>query len=103
ITGIAPSQGKYVINVCIDEWRSGIKISEHRKDFILRVQDCQRASAGLQPGYITCDGYTMTFQNLSNSPLVNSWYWDFGVQPVQRILHPSNAPLLLTLIRGVIC
>src|SRR2546421_797904 len=79
IQGVAPDQGKYVINVCIDEWRSGIKISEHRKDFILRVQNCQRASAGLQPGYITCDGYTMTFENLSNSPLVNSWYWDFGV------------------------
>ncbi len=78
IQGVAPDAGKYVINVCIDEWRNGVKISEHRKDFILRVQACQRASAGLQPDYLTCDGFTMTFQNLSNSPQVTSWYWDFG-------------------------
>ena len=78
ITGVAPDQGKYVINVCIEEWRGGVRISEHRKDFILRVQNCQMPSAGLSPSYLTCDGFTMTFQNLTNSPLVNSWYWDFG-------------------------
>ncbi len=79
IRGVAPASGKYVINVCIDEWRSGVKISEHRKDFIMRVENCQVASAGLEPSYITCDGYTLSFENLSNSPLVQSWYWDFGV------------------------
>jgi PKD repeat protein len=80
ISGIAPGVGKYVINVCIDEWRQGVKISEHRKDFTLKVENCQVADAALQPSYITCDGYTMTFENISQSPLIETWYWDFGVQ-----------------------
>ena len=79
ISGIAPGQGKYVINVCISEWRDGVRIGEHRKDFTLTVANCQVADASLQPDYITCDGFTMTFQNLTNSSLVQSWYWDFGV------------------------
>lgn len=79
ITGIAPPAGKYVINVCISEWRKGVRISEHRKDFTLRVESCQIADASLKPDYITCDGFTLSFQNLVTSPLINSWYWDFGV------------------------
>ena len=92
ISGLAPLEGKYVINVCIDEYRSGVKISEHRKDFILRVQNCQKASAGLQPDYLTCDGFTMTFQNLANSPLVTSWYWDFGVPAITTDTSTSPNP-----------
>lgn len=88
ITGIAPASGRYVINVCIDEWRKGVKISEHRKDFTLRVESCNIAGASLQPDYLTCDGYTLTFQNLSTSPLVNSWYWDFGFS------GPNNTSVL---------
>ncbi|HEY0677181.1 MAG TPA: PKD domain-containing protein [Chitinophagaceae bacterium] len=80
ISGLAPGAGKYVINVCIDEWRNGVKISEHRKDFTLRVESCVVADAALNPSYITCDGYTMGFENLTNSPLIETWYWDFGVQ-----------------------
>ncbi|HKP32749.1 MAG TPA: PKD domain-containing protein [Chitinophagaceae bacterium] len=92
ITGIAPAQGKYVVNVCIDEIRGGVKISEHRKDFILEVKNCQIASAGLQPQYLTCDGFTMNFENLSNSPLINSWYWDFGVNPVSTDTSTQQFP-----------
>ena len=90
INGVAPNEGKYVVNVCIDEWRNGIKIGEHRKDFILRVQNCQRPSAGLQPNYLTCDGFSMTFQNLTNSPLITSWYWDFGDGSTSTSQVPSH-------------
>jgi gliding motility-associated-like protein len=79
ISGVAPNQGKYVINVCISEWRNGVRIGEHRKDFTLRIENCQVADASLEPSYITCDGFTLAFQNLTNSSLVQSWYWDFGV------------------------
>lgn len=79
ISGIAPAAGKYVVNVCIDEWRQGVKISEHRKDFTVRVESCQVADAALEPSYITCDGFTMNFENLTTSPLIETWYWDFGV------------------------
>jgi gliding motility-associated-like protein len=92
ITGIAPPVGKYVVNVCISEWRKGVKISEHRKDFTLRVENCQVADASLRPDYITCDGFTMSFANLTNSPLVTSWYWDFGVSSMTTDTSTQSTP-----------
>lgn len=92
ITGVAPSPGKYVINVCIDEWRNNVKIGEHRKDFILEVKSCNIAGAALAPEYITCDGLTLTFQNQSNSPLVNSWTWDFGISGTDTDISTEERP-----------
>lgn len=78
ISGIAPVNGFYVVNVCITEWRNGVAISEHRKDFTLRVSDCALTGASLKPSYITCDGFTMSFQNESTSSNITGYLWDFG-------------------------
>ncbi|MES2848476.1 MAG: PKD domain-containing protein [Bacteroidota bacterium] len=79
ISGIAPAQsGAYVINVIVSEWRNGRRIAEHRKDFILEVEDCDIPSARLTPQDETCDGFTRHFTNQSNAN-VSSWYWDFGI------------------------
>ncbi|HSU29329.1 MAG TPA: PKD domain-containing protein, partial [Chitinophagaceae bacterium] len=79
ITGIAPDAGIYVVTVCVTETRNGVVIATQRKDLQIKVGDCDVARALLNPQYITCDGFTMTFQNLSTSPLINSYFWDFGV------------------------
>jgi gliding motility-associated-like protein len=79
ISGIAPAAGIYVVTVCVSEIRNGIIIAVQRKDLQIKVGDCNLVSANLKPQYITCDGFTMDFQNLSNSPLINSYFWDFGV------------------------
>lgn len=80
ISGTAPPvAGKYVVNVCVNEWRNGSVISTCRKDFILTVGSCDIPKAILDPGYVTCDGYTLQFQNKSTSPNINSYFWDFGV------------------------
>lgn len=78
ITGTAPSTGAYVINVCVSEFRKGEIISVHRKDFMVRVGDCDFAAAELKPSYITCDGFTLQFQNESTSSNIHSYYWNFG-------------------------
>jgi gliding motility-associated-like protein len=78
ITGIAPAQGIYVVTVCVNEIRNGVVIATQRKDLQIKAGDCDVASATLDPQYITCDGFTMDFVNLSNSPLINSYFWDFG-------------------------
>jgi len=80
ITGVAPAAGIYVVTVCVNEIRNGIVIATQRKDLQIKVGDCNVARALLNPQYITCDGFTMSFSNLSNSPLINSYYWDFGVK-----------------------
>ena len=81
ISGVAPSGGDYVVCVLVREYRSGIQISAHRKDFIIHVDDrCDFPSADLNPNYITCNGFDFSFHNeAASSPLIHSYYWDFGV------------------------
>jgi gliding motility-associated-like protein len=78
ISGIAPPVGDYIISVDIAEYRGGKMISMHRKDFNINVSDCDVAGAILKPGYINCDDFTYTFENLNNSPLNKTFLWEFG-------------------------
>ncbi len=81
ISGIAPRGGDYVVCVLVKEYRAGSLVSTHRKDFIIHVDDrCDFPSADLNPNYITCNGFDFSFHNLaSSSPLIHSYFWDFGV------------------------
>jgi gliding motility-associated-like protein len=98
ISGIAPINGVinpngasfWVISVCITEWRKGVAISIHRKDFILRISDCDFADAELPVDNRTCDGFSYTFSNLTNSPEIKTWSWDFGVPGI--LSDTSNKP-----------
>jgi gliding motility-associated-like protein len=78
ISGKAPGAGRYVVNVCITEWRNRQPIRQHRKDFTLIVANCSVVGAELKPSYITCDGFTLSFENESTSPGITSYLWDFG-------------------------
>ena len=79
ISGDAPSvPGKYVVNVAATEWRNGVILNVHRKDFILTIGNCDFAAADLKPSYLSCDGFTLTFQNESTSSGIHSYLWDFG-------------------------
>jgi gliding motility-associated-like protein len=79
ISGTAPNAGIYVITVAVVERRNGKIINVHRKDLHLKIANCQVAAADLEPSYITCDGLTLNFFNKSNSPLIKSYEWDFGI------------------------
>ncbi len=79
ISGVAPVQGVYALTVAVIERRNGKLINVHRKDLHLQVSNCTIAKAELNANYINCEGSTLNFQNLSNSPLIKSYNWDFGV------------------------
>jgi len=79
ISGIAPAVGSYVIAVCVNEWRNGIIINTQRKDFILKVGDCDFVAAALPLSATYCDDFITSFANLTPSSLINTWFWDFGV------------------------
>lgn len=79
VSGIAPNAGIYVITVAVVERRNGVIINRHRKDIHIKVAACTIAAADLQPEYVTCDGFTLTFQNRSSSSLIKTYFWDFGV------------------------
>lgn len=78
ISGIAPGEGTYVVNVCITEWRNGKAFTEHRKDFILKVQNCDIIEAVLPEKTIQCKDFTVHFENLSTSSSITSYQWNFG-------------------------
>ena len=79
ISGIAPGiPGDYVVAVCASEFRNGVKIGETKKEIHIQVADCSLSAADLRPTYISCNGFTLTFQNES-SGAVSSYLWDFGV------------------------
>lgn len=91
ISGTAPIAGRYVVTVCVSEWRGGKIISVTRKDFTLRIGDCELSAASLKPSYISCDGYNWKFQNESPSPGITSYAWDFGVpsDPAAKSTQPT--------------
>lgn len=78
INGIAPPEGQYVVNVCVTEWRNGIAISQHRKDFILKVQNCDFIEAILPDRIIQCKDSIVHFENQSTSSSITSYLWTFG-------------------------
>ena len=78
ISGKSPAEGIYVVTVCVSEIRNGKVIAVQRKDLQIKAGGCDIAKAQLNPEYISCDGFTLTFNNISSSPLINSYYWEFG-------------------------
>jgi gliding motility-associated-like protein len=99
ISGIAPGQGQYVVNVCITEWRNGKAFTEHRKDFILKIQECDIIEAVLPEKIIQCDNFSVFFENQSTSSFITSYSWDFGIpgapgntssSPTQMFTYPDT-------------
>jgi gliding motility-associated-like protein len=83
ISGSTPNLGAganeiFAITVLVSEYRNGVKIGEHFKDLQIRVVDCQIPTALLNPDFITCDGFTLTFQNNAVNNPQPGFYWDFG-------------------------
>jgi gliding motility-associated-like protein len=110
ISGFAPpNPGRYVICVCVSEYRDGVLIGNHRKDFILTISSCSLASASLKPDYITCDGFTLNFQNQDGAN-IQTYYWDFGDGDTSTLPTPPHTYrdtgtyiLKLVVNRGLAC
>jgi gliding motility-associated-like protein len=79
ITGVPPARGNYLVTICVSELRNGVVIATQRKNMQITAANCQIAQASLQLQYSNCKNFTVNFKNLSNSPLVTSYFWDFGI------------------------
>lgn len=75
ISGTAPDEGRYVVNVCVSEFRNGKLINQHRKDFLLRVQSCDIIEAALPDKITNCNNYFVHFEDLSSSSAILSYQW----------------------------
>ncbi|HTE24908.1 PKD domain-containing protein [Flavitalea sp.] len=80
IAGVAPRGGDYVMSVLVREWRHGKMISDHRKDFNIKVDErCDLAAALLKPTYSSCEDFTFDFRNEApSSSLIHTYTWEFG-------------------------
>lgn len=86
ITGIAPSEGTYVVTVCVQEIRDNKVIAVQRKDLQIKIASCNIAAASIPPAYMLCDStQTISLVNNSNSPLINSYNWE--------IINPAGATI----------
>ena len=115
ISGLAPSSpGEYVITVCVSEYRGNVLIGTTRKELHIKVGDCVPIKASLNPQYVTCDGFTLTFQNNATSSEIKTYFWDFGVPaetsdvsdlPVASYTYPDTGVYQIKLVvnRGLAC
>ena len=92
ITGRAPQTGRYVVAVNVKEWRNGVLINNHRKDFILSVQQCDYVSAELPEYRVDCNDLTVEFENASFSSLITSYSWSFGDPTTTSDVSTSPMP-----------
>jgi gliding motility-associated-like protein len=92
ITGVAPIKGIYVVSVGVIERRNGKIINIHRKDLHLKIGDCSVANADLSPTFLTCNGLDLTFKNLSSSPLIKTYDWDFGIPNTTSDISKDPSP-----------
>lgn len=77
ISGIAPAAGKYVVTVCVNEFRNGKKIGTLRKDFHINITSCvKQSNASMPEKYADCSSLTVTLIN--NSTLGKPYRWEFG-------------------------
>lgn len=96
ISGIAPSLiGTYVVAVAVNEYRKGVFIGTARKEIHIDVASCNPLTPSLDPDYLTCDGFTMTFSNKSSNPPGVDYFWDFGdaksgIQNTSTLPNPTH-------------
>jgi gliding motility-associated-like protein len=96
ISGIAPPNNtglpqEYVITVCVDEIKNGVKIASTRKELHIKVGSCNLVGASLKPEYINCKTPSVTFSNLTPAG-ITSHFWDFGVSNVTTDTSSLAAP-----------
>lgn len=111
ISGIAPDEGVYVVTVCVDEYRNGVRIATQKKDLQIKVGDCNAVDADLRPEYVSCDDFNYTFFNEAPpNPLTQTYYWDFGdggtstdESPTHQYLDTGIYNIKLVINRGLDC
>lgn len=74
--------GQFVVGICVKEYRNGVYLGTHLRDFQFNVVDCQPTVVSAIPSLINnCSGFSFVFQNFSTGPITH-YHWDFGIPGV---------------------
>lgn len=81
LTGKPNLIGQYVVSVCVQEYKGGVLINTHFRDFQFNVVPCiVQVASDFADQIIKCQGSSITFTNQSYGNLGGLTYaWDFGV------------------------
>lgn len=83
LDGVPTVNGQWVVGVCVSEYRNGVLIGTHHRDFQFNVTPCPYALHSNvidQSASQICSGTTISFSNGSTSSTnsIFSYFWDFG-------------------------
>lgn len=108
LTGTPTIPGKYVMGVCVREYRDGVLIATIIRDFMFNVVTCSpEVVAAVIPQEEPCQGMTIQFDNDSFN--ADEWIWDFGVDGTEDDISfeenpiftfPDTGVYVITLIAG---
>lgn len=96
ISGVPNKVGRFVVGVCVDEYRAGIKLSTIKRDFQFNVEDCDPTVTALIDGgdtlvitapntyYISaCGAKDLYIENKSlDQQFINKFEWRFDLNGV---------------------
>ena len=78
LSGLPAEEGQYVVGICVKEFRGGVQIGTHYRDFQFNVVNCDKSIvAATTASVINCSDFTITFDNTSAGTV--NFFWDFGV------------------------
>jgi gliding motility-associated-like protein len=76
LSGTPPYVGQFVLGIAVSEYRNGVLIQKHIRDFQFNVVDCPPPPTAIIPDIINNCGNLVVFPN--NSVSAMHFYWDFG-------------------------
>lgn len=99
LTGFPTAIGQYVVGICVKEYRDGVLLSEHKRDFQFNVANCSQVTAeivappapGVNYQFVDCAHFTVDFPN--NSTQDANYFWDFGVIGVDTDTSTLVSPM----------
>jgi len=81
LIGTPTTLGQFVVGICAEEWRNGVKIGETKRDFQFNVVKCESVvEAVTNPDYNECVTDEIQFSTASTGAV--TYFWDFGVPGV---------------------
>jgi gliding motility-associated-like protein len=96
LTGTATDEGRYVIGIVCEEWRDGVLLGEHYRDFQFNVELCEPTIVSLigvegevvEDYYLDCDDFLVNFNNFSEG--ADDYMWLFGDGTTSTTFEPSH-------------
>lgn len=91
LAGTPTDLGQFVVGIAVEEYRAGVLIGVHYRDFQFNATDCVPNIVAAAPAEISeCTGFTVLFDNYSLG--TDEFIWDFGVDGITTDVSTDEIP-----------